>query len=253
MFDKFLKLFREENEAFPPLTDYSGVGVEFHNHVLPGIDDGAKTLDESILMLRQFEALGFRKVVATPHSMGEGYVNPTEVILQLRDEVREAIRKNAIQIEFDAAAEYYFDEAFVERVGKKDLLTVGKNFVLMELNFSNRPNNLQEIIYKLQVSGYKLILAHPERYSFYYDKEFESYQSLKDRGVYFQLNLGSLIGKYGEPARFTAEKMIDMEMVEFVGSDMHTPNQLEMMQKCLKEKHLSKLLASGKLLNQTLL
>ncbi|MBL0308172.1 MAG: capsular biosynthesis protein [Bacteroidetes bacterium] len=252
MFDKFLKLFGEKEEHHPVPVDYSGVVVEFHNHILPGIDDGAKTIDDSIMMLRQFEQLGYKKVVATPHSMAEGYVNPNDKILKLRDEVREAIAKNSIQLEFDAAAEYYFDEAFLEKVAKKDLLCISKNFVLMELNFSLRPNNLNEVIYKLQVADYNLILAHPERYSFFYEKDFESYESLKNRGVYFQINLGSLIGKYGAPAKYTAEKMIDLGMVEFVGSDLHTPNQSEMMQKCLKEKYLGKLLASGKLLNPTL-
>lgn len=234
------------------MTDFSSIAVEFHNHILPGIDDGSRDMAESLAMLRQFADLGFRKVIATPHSMVEGYVNPNKDILRLRDEVREAMNQHGINLELDAAAEYYYDEGFVEKVAQKDLLTLGGNYVLMELPFPSRPGNLNENIYKLQMAGYKLILAHPERYGFFHDKGFEAYETLKNRGVYFQINLGSIIGKYGGLVKAISERMIDLNMVEFVGSDMHTANQKDMMQKCLKEKSLSKLLSSGKLLNHTL-
>ena len=227
--------------------------VDFHNHVLPGIDDGAKTIDDSVMMLRKFEELGVKKVIASPHSMADGYINSTEKILQKRDEVREAIKKNAINIQFDAAAEYYMDELFMQKIETKDLLVIGKNYVLMELSYLSKPNNTADAIYKLQVAGYNLILAHPERYPYYYENNFEHYKAFKDRGVYFQINIGSLAGRYGDGAQFTAEKMIDENLVEFVSSDLHTVNQFELLRNCLKQKHLEKILTSEKLLNKTLL
>lgn len=254
MFNKFLNLFKKEEEERPSaLNDYSAMLVDFHNHVLPGIDDGAKTLDDSIMMLRNFEALGIKKVIASPHSMADGYINSNEKILALRDVVREAINKNNINLEFDAAAEYYMDELFMEKLERKDLLTVGKNYVLMELSYLSKPNNTGEVIYKLQTSGYNLILAHPERYPYYYEDSFAHYNNFKDRGVYFQINLGSLVGKYGAQARYTAEKMIDENMVEFVGSDLHTLGQFEMLRECLKSKHLEKIFSSDILRNKNLL
>lgn len=254
MLNKFLNLFKkEEGERPSALTDYSAMLVDFHNHVLPGIDDGAKNMDDSIMMLRYFEELGIKKVIASPHSMADGYINSNEKILQLRDVVREAIKKNAINIEFDAAAEYYMDELFMEKIEKKDLLTIGKNYVLMELSYLSKPNNTGDAIYKLQIAGYNLILAHPERYPYYYEDSFEHYKNFKDRGVYFQINIGSLVGKYGGQARYTAEKMIDENMVEFVSSDLHTIAQFEVLRDCLKSKHLEKILNSDKLRNKTLL
>lgn len=227
--------------------------VDFHNHVLPGIDDGARTLDDSVAMLENFAALGFKKVIASPHSMADGYINSTEKIMAARDVVRAAIAEKGIDIQFDAAAEYYMDELFMEKIEKRDLLTVGKNYVLMELSYLSKPTNTADAIYKLQVAGYNLILAHPERYPYYHEESFAHYKEFKNRGVYFQINLGSLVGKYGAGAKYTAEKMIDENLVEFVGSDLHTLGQFNMLRDCLKQKHLEKILTSDKLRNKTLL
>lgn len=227
--------------------------VDFHNHVLPGIDDGARTLDDSVAMLENFAALGFKKVIASPHSMADGYINSTEKILAARDVVRAAIAEKGIDIQFDAAAEYYMDELFMEKIEKRDLLTVGKNYVLMELSYLSKPTNTADAIYKLQVAGYNLILAHPERYPYYHEESFAHYKEFKNRGVYFQINLGSLVGKYGAGAKYTAEKMINENLVEFVGSDLHTLGQFNMLRDCLKQKHLEKILTSDKLRNKTLL
>ncbi len=226
--------------------------VDFHNHVLPGIDDGSKSMEDSMTMLRNFEALGLKKVIASPHSMADGYINSNEKILQLREEVRLEIKKNNINLEFDAAAEYYMDELFMEKLERKDLLTIGNNYVLMELSYLSKPNNTGEVIYKMQISGYRLILAHPERYPYYYEDSFANYKNFKDRGVFFQINLGSLVGKYGAQAKYTAEKMIDENMVEFVSSDLHTVPQFQMLRDCLKSKHLEKILSSDILRNKTL-
>jgi tyrosine-protein phosphatase YwqE len=204
-------------------------------------------------MLENFAALGFKKVIASPHSMADGYINSTEKILAARDVVRTAIAEKGIDIQFDAAAEYYMDELFMEKIEKRDLLTVGKNYVLMELSYLSKPTNTADAIYKLQVAGYNLILAHPERYPYYHEESFAHYKEFKNRGVYFQINLGSLVGKYGAGAKYTAEKMIDENLVDFVGSDLHTLGQFNMLRDCLKQKHLEKILTSDKLRNKTLL
>lgn len=248
------KIFKSKEEEPPSsLTDYSKMVVDFHNHVLPGIDDGAKIIDDSIAMLRNFQELGLKKVIASPHSMADGYINSNEKILQLRDELRQVAQQNNITIDVDAAAEYYMDELFMQKLEKKDLLTVGKNYVLMELSYLSKPNNTSSVIYKLQTSGYNLILAHPERYPYYYEESFEQYKNLKNRGVFFQINIGSLAGKYGGGAKYTAERMIDEGMVEFISSDLHNIGQFETLRECLKSKHLEKLLTSDKLRNKTLL
>lgn len=229
------------------------MAVDIHSHLIPGIDDGVKTLDESIFILRQYEELGFKKVITSPHVVSDGYNNSTQTIIEGRDKVRNAIRENGINLEFDAVAEYYLDESMYEKIEKRDLLTIGdKNFVLVELSYLAKANNVNDLLYKLQVAGYRVILAHPERYPYYYEKDFATYNSLKDRSVYFQINMLSLSGRYGKGARSVAEKLIDENMVDFIGTDLHNARHMELIKECLSERYLSKLLNYPKLLNRTL-
>jgi len=229
------------------------MAVDIHSHLIPGIDDGVKTIDDAIFILRQYEELGVKKVITSPHVVSDGYNNSTATILAGRDKVREAIKLNGINLEFDAVAEYYLDDSIYEKIEKKDLLTISdKNFVLVELSYLAKANNVSDLLYKLQVAGYRVILAHPERYPYYYEKDFDSYTSLKDRSVYFQINLMSLSGKYGKGARAVAEKLIDENMVDFVGTDLHSAKHMESIKECMKEKYLDKILNYPKLLNRTL-
>jgi len=253
LFDKLKELFGQKKEESSSLTDYSLMAVDIHSHLIPGIDDGAKTIDDSLFMLRQFESLGFKKVITSPHVVSDGYNNTTEIILKGRDKVRTAIIEQGINIEFDAVAEYYIDETLYEKIEKRDLLTIGDNFVLAELSYMNRSNNSADIIYKMQVAGYRVLLAHPERYPYYYQNDFDEYHKLKDRNVYFQINIMSLMGKYGKDAKVTAERLIDEKLVNFVGTDLHNARQMESIKACLENKYLEKILNDDKLLNKTLL
>jgi protein-tyrosine phosphatase len=247
----FLKGKEEEPEQ--PLTDYGQMAVDIHSHFIPGIDDGVKTLDESIFLLRRLEALGFKKIITSPHVMADGYNNSPETILSGRDAVREALKANAIDIEFDATGEYNIDEAMYERIEKKQLLPFGHNYIMVEMPFLAKPVIMGDIMYKLQTAGYNVILAHPERYAYFHENDFDAYNSLKDRNLLFQINIGSLVGTYGKAAKFTAERMIDENMVNFVGTDMHGIKHLEILEQCLKQKYFARILNYDKLLNKTLL
>ncbi len=248
-------MFREKKEEKPvsTLTDYSQMAVDIHSHLIPGIDDGAKGIEESVFLLQQLERLGFKKIITSPHVMQDGYMNSTETILTGRDRVRRAIKENGIKLEFDAIAEYNIDEGMYAKIEKKDLLVLGKNFVLVEMPFISKPAIMGDIMYKLQTAGYNVLLAHPERYSYFYENDFKTYKSLKDRNIFFQVNIGSLSGTYGKGAKFTAEKMIDDNMVNFIGSDLHGAKNIEILEKCLSLKYLEKIISYDKLLNKTLL
>ena len=245
----------EEEQAPPPprLADYSKMVVDIHSHIIPGIDDGAKTIDDSIFLLRQLELLGFKKIITSPHVMADGYTNTPEIILSGRDKVREAIKANSINLEFDATGEYNIDEAMYARIEKNELLPFGKHYIMVEMPFLAKPPIMADIIYKLQIAGYNVILAHPERYSYFHEKDFSSYESLKDRNVLFQINIASLNGTYGKAAKYTAEKMIDEHMVDFTGTDLHGVKHLEFLNEALGHRYLDKILNYDKLLNKTLL
>lgn len=210
-------------------------------------------MDDSIAMLRQFEALGYKKVITTPHIVTGGYDNTPEIITKGRDKVRKAIAANGVNLQFDAAAEYYADESMLPKIEKSDILTIGNNYVLIEFSFLAKTRVLSEVMYKLQAAGYKIILAHPERYPYMYGSDLEEYKSLCDKNVFLQLNILSLQGKYGAGAKAFAEKMIDANLISFLATDLHNIRQMEMVKEGLNIKHLNKLIDSGKLLNKTLL
>jgi protein-tyrosine phosphatase len=254
LFEKLInRLSGKKDEPVSGITDYSLMAVDIHSHLIPGIDDGAKTMDDSVFLLRQMEAFGFKKVITSPHVMADGYINTPEIILKGRDEVREAIKQNGIRLEFDATGEYNIDEGMYAIIEKKQLLPFGKNYVMVEMPFLAKPVIMGDIMYKLQTAGYNVILAHPERYNYFHENSFEAYYSLKDRNLLFQVNLASLTGVYGKGPKYTAEKMINENMVDFLGTDLHGERHVEFLKKCLGMKYLDKILHYDKLLNKTLL
>ena len=243
------KLFRRE-VVMPP-ADLSILGTDVHSHFIPGIDDGSKSLNETLDLLQEMIGFGYKKVITTPHIMSDYYKNTPEIILGELEKVREAIKDQNLDIEIEAAAEYYLDDYFEEKVEAKDLLTFGKNYVLFELPFASEPPMLHRAIFNMQTNGYKPILAHPERYMYWYD-DFSMYETMVDKGVHLQLNINSLSGQYPPETKKVAQKLISDGMITFLGSDCHNMNHVNMMNTAVTSKSLHDLLGSGKLLNHTL-
>ncbi|MBK6830424.1 MAG: capsular biosynthesis protein [Flavobacteriales bacterium] len=243
----FRSLFGKKEEAMPP-ADLSVLRCDVHSHFIPGIDDGAQTLEQSMEMLTAMRELGYRKVVTTPHSMADGYKNTPDIILGGLAKVRAEVARIGLDIEVDAAAEYYLDHELERKVTEKEVLTFGDNLLLFELPFLSEPQVLLSVIFLMQTAGYKPVLAHPERYSFWYN-DFSKYERLKERGVLFQLNMIALAGAYGPQAKQISEKLIDVGAYELIGSDCHSMGHVEAMKHTLTRPYLHKLIASGKLLN----
>lgn len=232
-------------------VDLSVLGADIHSHFIPGIDDGSQSLAQSMELLEAMHALGYRKVITTPHSMADGYRNPTEVILGGLEKLRAEVARVGLDIRVEAAAEYYLDHELERKVAAGDVLTFGNKLLLFELPFISEPNMLLQVIFQMQTQGYRPVLAHPERYAFWYT-DFSKYERLKERGVLFQLNLVALSGAYGPQARQIAERLIDAGAYELLGSDCHNMNHVEAIRNTLTRPYLHKLIASGKLLNSTL-
>ena len=243
----FHKLFGDRQPQLAP-ADLSVLKADVHSHFIPGIDDGAQTLEQSIEMIKAFADMGYRKVVTTPHVMSDGYRNTPEIILGGLQKVRDEVRRQGIPIEVDAAAEYYLDHELEQKVMKHEVLTFGDKYLLFELPFISEPAILLSAVFAMQTQGYKPVLAHPERYN-YWHNDWNKYGDLKDRGVLFQLNTIALMGVYGPGAKKTAEKLIDAGWYELIGSDCHGMNHIEAIKATLTEPYLHKLIASGKLLN----
>lgn len=240
-------LFRSKRSSpdYPPVSDFSGIGTDIHSHLIPGIDDGSSSIEDSLTMIKGLHELGFRKVVTTPHIMSDYFRNTPEIILEGLENVREAVKREGISMELHAAAEYYVDEAFVQMVNRHDkLLTISGKYVLIEVSYINPPDNLYNVVFELALQGYVPLLAHPERYPFWYGK-YDVYERLRDMGTLFQLNTNSLVGYYGPAAKHCAESLIDRQMIDFIGSDMHGVRHLEALRHVANEKYFWKLADQG--------
>ena len=243
-------LFGKKEPALGP-ADLSVLGVDIHSHFIPGIDDGAQNMDQSMELLTAMAELGYRKVITTPHNMADGYKNSPEIIRGGLERVRDELKQRGISIQVDAAAEYYLDHELQKKIADREVLTFGTNMVLFELPFISEPNMLLELIFQMQTVGYQPVLAHPERYAFWYT-DFTKYERLKERGVFFQLNMIALSGAYGPQAKQIAERLIDAGHYELLGSDCHNMNHVQAIKNTLTRPYLHKLIGSGKLRNATL-
>lgn len=243
-------LFKKK-PVFEP-ADLGVLKVDLHSHLIPGIDDGAPDLDTSLELIERFMSFGYKKLITTPHIMIDFYKNTPEIINQGLQTLRDAIAVKQWDIEIEAAAEYYTDEYFLKLIDEGKLLTFGDNYVLFELSFLQESAHFSEAIFQMQLAGYKPILAHVERYTYWY-QDYSKYRDLKDRGVLLQINYNSLTGAYSPATKKAAEHMIDEGLFDFLGSDCHHMQHLEMMEKGRTMPYLHKMLDSGKLRNHELI
>jgi protein-tyrosine phosphatase len=232
--------------------DISGILVDMHSHLIPGIDDGVKDLSSALTIIKYLQSLGYKKIITTPHIMADIYKNTPEIILSEIEFLKKVVKDEGIDIEIEAAAEYLLDESFKENIQKNNFLTLKDSYVLVELPYFMVPPDFYENIFDLQINNYKVIIAHPERYSYWHD-DFSKLEDLKIRDVLFQINILSLSGYYSNQVKKVAERLIHHDMVEFAGSDLHNVQQLEFMRKALHSHSMEKLLKSGKLQNHLLM
>lgn len=229
-----------QKKKMPPF-DPATLVVDVHSHIIPGIDDGASTLDESISMLRRLEKMGYKKVITTPHVMHDYYRNTPENIQQGLEVIRGAAQSENITLEIDAAAEYYCDEFFLELIQEGKLLTFGDRYVLFEFSFYTQPQIADQAIFEMQAKGYRPVLAHFERYPYFYDKREKWIHHFKDKGVFLQMNLLSLAGRYNKEIQKQAEWMVDQGFPDFVGTDSHHADHLDLISSSLHNGYFQKL------------
>ncbi|EDO27119.1 predicted protein [Nematostella vectensis] len=172
---------------------------------------------------------GIKNFITTPHVLGDVYPNSSTLIKEKLNVVQEAIAKENIQdVTMRAAAEYMMDEQFVSLLEKDDILTLKDNYILVEMSYFSAPFNLFEILFEIQLKGYKPVLAHPERYNFYH-ADMENFYKLKKVGCLFQLNLLSLTKQYGAQVQKTSSKLLQENFYDFIGTDTHHDMHLELL------------------------
>lgn len=244
IFSFFKKKKETLSEVIPELH------TDIHSHLIPGIDDGARDMEESILLLKKMEALGYKKVITTPHVMADGYKNTPRTVLTGLAALRRAAKEENIDINIDAAAEYYLDDGFHTHLNNKDLLTVG-DYLLIETSYVSKPLQFDAMIFDIQAAGFKPMLAHPERYR-YIKALKKEYGAMKEKGIFFQVNLNSFSGHYGKEAKKKVDFLSDAGMIDFLGSDIHRMKQAEILGDVLKSETLRSVFSNNTILNETL-
>lgn len=211
---------------------------DVHSHLIPGIDDGVKTNEEALETFSVLMDLGYKRVITTPHIYSDLYKNNPTTISEGEKKVSAFLKSNNIDFSISFAAEYYFDSWFHNEVKSGNpLLTFGKNYLLFETNFISEPYQLKDLVFSLVTSGYRPVLAHPERYQY---MTLAKAEDLRSRGALLQVNLLSLIGYYGKPVQLLAQKLIDKKWVDLVGSDCHNPLQARLLNEVFGSKYFKK-------------
>ncbi|MBK7874131.1 MAG: histidinol phosphatase [Saprospiraceae bacterium] len=234
------------------VSDFAHIQVDIHSHLIPGIDDGADSIETSLELIRHLQALGYKHLITTPHVMSDLYPNTKQDILTGLGKTAKAVKAAGIDVEMGAAAGYYMDEHFEAIINSDEILALPGNRVLVEMSFVTAPPNLYHNIFRLQTKGYKPILAHPERYLFL-KNDFKQYSRLKEYGCAFQLNVLSLIGHYGKPVQEVAYKLLKNNMIDYLGTDLHHSRHAELMKTVLEDKKALEILSTYEFGNNTFL
>ncbi len=213
----FSTLFRTSQKV-----DFLGF-TDWHCHILPGVDDGVETIDETLSILSEYERMGIERVWLTPHIM-EDFPNSTSLLRDRFAELKEHYKGN---IRLNLAAEHMIDNLFTERLEADDVLPIGEkqNMILVETSYFCPPLRLHNTLERIKSKGYHPLLAHPERYA--YMNSMSEYERLKNMGVLFQLNLLSLAGFYGGDVKEKSCRMLKQGMYDRFGTDLHSQKQLE--------------------------
>ena len=244
MFSFFRK--KENKKKIPKLK------VDLHSHLIPGIDDGSQSMEESLSLLREMESLGYQKIITTPHIMSDAYKNTPEIVKNGLSELRKIALKEDVKIEIDAAAEYYLDDGFIGLIEQGDMLTVNEKYLLFETSYISKPLGTEEMIFAITSAGYTPVMAHPERYRYIKDP-MKEYGRFKELGVLLQVNLNSFGGYYGKSAKILADFLSRHGMIDFLGSDVHHQKHISGLETVFLSDAYRKIFESNKILNDTLI
>lgn len=215
--------------------------LDFHNHLLPGIDDGSPDVETSMVLFQGMAELGFKDIICTPHIIADTHPNNPETIQKAAEYLKSEASNLGVNLDFRFAAEYMLDDTFQHALAtKQPLLKLHKNRILVEFSYIQKPSRVENFSFDLQIAGYEPVLAHPERYM-YYHKELGYYEHLKDLGFELQLNLLSLTPYYGKDVQKVANHLLKNRLYDFACTDMHHTRHLEAMKAHFTAASLQKL------------
>jgi len=230
------------------VTDINWLGVDIHSHLLPGIDDGSQNLSQSLTYISLLQNLGFEKLLCTPHIFTELYPNSADTIFPALETVKAGLLNQHISMEIGAAAEYMIDDTF--KISDA-LLCLPDKHILIEMSYLSETPNIEQVIFELQIKGYLIVLAHPERYNFYHNS-LHRYQRLKEMGCLFQLNLLAVVGYYGKSVKQAALYLLEQNMYDLAATDLHHDKHMSVLDNAVKTGNLYKILGNYEFKNKEL-
>jgi len=200
--------------------------IDLHSHHLPALDDGPKKLEDSITQVKKLGAAGYRMLVTTPHVIEGHFEYGKEEISRRVDELREAVGADAPELR--VGAEHRFDGRFLELLEKRDVITLGDAgiTILLEFAWPKLPATILDVLYRVQLKGYTVLMAHPDRYD-NDDGDYDRIAQWVDRGGLLQVELGSLVGAYGQRSENAARRLLKDDLVAVVAGDVHKPSDVD--------------------------
>ena len=195
--------------------------IDIHNHLLYGIDDGSKSIDDSVNIIREMSKIGYTDIILTPHYISHSkYNSPRDKNLVLLENLRNALSQNGININLYLGNEIYINHHIGDLLDNGKISSLnGSKYLLIELPMNGEYDYL-DVFEDLIYDGYKVILAHPERYHAF-QKDFDKIYDLEEIGVYFQCNIESILGSYGKGAIKMVKRMYKEKKVSFLATDIH--------------------------------
>jgi len=217
---------------------YSFLKTDIHSHLIPNVDDGTKDFNETVEIIKELKQLGYKKLIITPHINSE-YKNNKEDLISKYNHLNQIV--SSLQLDIEIAAEYLIEYGFEDKINQTELLSFNsKKYILIELPFLYIPQNFFNVIFELRLNGYFPILAHPERYPQFY-QDFQKYVELKDREILFQVNIVSFTGLYDNYVKKIAIKLLDNNLIDFLGSDTHNHKYITCLQTFVNDPLFSKI------------
>lgn len=237
---------------YEPRPIFAALGTDMHCHLVPKVDDGSKCDEESIECLNTLSAVGYNKVVITPHFQHPRFPNDEDDIRKRFELIKQSAINAGVKIDIaGVAGEYRIDSGFKARLEQPRFLKIADKYVLVEFSLHQQMMGCDEMIFDMQMKGYEVILAHPERYP-YLGLQGTRMEQLKNQGVFFQANVLSLGGFYGDEARKRAFEMIERGWVEFLGTDTHNTMYAQALHDLSCNRKVEKMLEKHEFLNKTL-
>ena len=230
-----LDIFRNKKEQVKLFYN-----TDIHCHILPGVDHGSRSIEDSLDMLQAEMEMGINRVILTSHVTAVAFENTRESLMDAFLKLQDAVTDAGLDIQLFLSAEYRMDEYFDKEYAADHLIPMPGNHILLENSFQQELMNLDDLLFDMQVKGYKTILAHPERYP-YYSRRRKRYEQLHNAGAKFQVNILSFTGYFGEEARESALWFVRNGMIDYLGSDMHNVKHAHIIMDYIKSKEWRKL------------